>query len=176
MLASVCKWALSALLEALDEEARCCCGEEEDDCGDVEGIAVRRMALSHHPVARVERAADGWLSKKPLIRQRPGRSIARTAGVICRWRKPERNMVTAAGFCRCQRPGWRYETSQLMGRDREAASDLAAWGTQGTQCHVTAALGRACRVVGCVRWKNRGNRYSPLAMGSHRSCSLTSKS
>ena len=34
-------------------------------------------------------------------------------------------MITTAGLCRCQRQAWRYEISQLMGRDREAASDLA---------------------------------------------------
>lgn len=49
MLASVCKCALSALLEALEDER--CCGGEVDDCGDEEGIAIR---ASHHPVARVE--------------------------------------------------------------------------------------------------------------------------
>jgi hypothetical protein len=49
MLASVCKCALSAFLEALEDER--CCGGEVDDCGDEEGIAIR---ASHHPVARVE--------------------------------------------------------------------------------------------------------------------------
>jgi hypothetical protein len=49
MLASVCKCALSAFLEALADER--CCGGEVDDCGDEEGIAIR---ASNHPVARVE--------------------------------------------------------------------------------------------------------------------------
>jgi hypothetical protein len=49
MLASVCKCALStAPLEALEDER--CCGGEEDDCGDEEGIAIR---ASHHPIAAV---------------------------------------------------------------------------------------------------------------------------
>jgi len=49
MLASVCKCALSALLNALDDER--CAGGDEDDCGEDEGIAIR---ASHHPVARIE--------------------------------------------------------------------------------------------------------------------------
>jgi hypothetical protein len=49
MLASVCKCALSALLEEPEDER--CCGGEVDDCGDEEGIAIR---ASHCPVARVE--------------------------------------------------------------------------------------------------------------------------
>jgi hypothetical protein len=55
MLASVCKCALSALLNALDDER--CAGGDEDDCGEDEGIAIR---ASHHPVARVE--GCGWLA------------------------------------------------------------------------------------------------------------------
>ena len=90
--------------------------------------AGMRKALRFAPhitLSRESKAAECWLSEEPLIRRRPGRPIVRTAGVICRWRKPERDMITTAGLCRCQRQAWRYEISQLMGRDREAASDLA---------------------------------------------------
>jgi hypothetical protein len=53
-------------------------------------------------------------------------------------------MITTAGLCRCQRQAWRYEISQLMGRDREAASDLALGARKVRLGHVTAAL-RACK-------------------------------
>ena len=58
MLASVCKCALSAFLEALEDER--CCGGEVDDCGDEEGIAIR---ASHHPVARVERLQNAGFQR-----------------------------------------------------------------------------------------------------------------
>lgn len=53
-------------------------------------------------------------------------------------------MVTTAGLCRCQEQAWRYEASQLMGKDREAASDFALGARKVRLGHVTAAL-EACR-------------------------------
>ena len=61
MLASVCKWALSVLWEAPDEE-RCCCGGEEDDCGDVEGIAIRREGAPFTSPYRASRKGCRWLA------------------------------------------------------------------------------------------------------------------
>jgi hypothetical protein len=102
---------------------------------------MKKEALRFAPRITLSMAADGWLSELPLIRRRPGRPDARTAGVICEWRKPERDMVTTAGLCRCQRQAWRYEISQLMGRDREGASDLALGARKVRRLgHVTTGL------------------------------------
>jgi len=81
--------------------------------------------------SRESKAAGGWLSEELLIRRRPGRPDASTAGVICRWQKLERDKVTGAGHCTCQREGWVHKTSQSTGKCRTVASGFAQ-GTQGT--------------------------------------------
>lgn len=53
-------------------------------------------------------------------------------------------MATTAGLCRRQKQAWRYEIPQLMGKDREAASDFALGARKVLLGHVTAAL-EACK-------------------------------
>lgn len=55
MLASVCKCALSALLEAPDDVR--CCGGEVDDCGDEEGgIAIRALTSPYRAIRWLQMA------------------------------------------------------------------------------------------------------------------------